>query len=335
MALRAQNSFSEHMKKLVALALLAGLAAPISAPGQQVDLRSRPVLGAVSSLKPGQFVWAPEAAPEGPVLMVVNLATQRAILFRNGVPIGASTVSSGKKGYETPTGVFTVLEKKKEHYSKTYNNAAMPNMQRLTWKGIALHAGNLPGYPASHGCIRLPMQFSSLLFGATRLGMTVIITSFPVQPAESATPDFAGPIAPTATTLARAPYEWHPERATTGPVSVIISTADQKATVLRNGTEIGSAPVRVAGPIEGGWAYALRAWDETGQHWLKLQYSGAGQGMEVAPGEGDRFDAPWDFKHAVQTVLRPGSIIVVTPQSLKAGSTGSSLTVIDNGGGAP
>lgn len=335
MAQRIQNSFSGHMKKLVALALLAALAAPSTAPGQQVDLRSRPVLGAVASLKPGQFVWAPEAAPEGPVLMVVNLATQRAILFRNGVPIGASTVSSGKKGYETPTGVFTVLEKKKEHYSKTYNNAAMPNMQRLTWKGIALHAGNLPGYPASHGCIRLPIQFSSLLFGATKLGMTVIITSFPVQPAESATPDFAGPIAPVTTTLARAPYEWHPERSTSGPVSVIVSSADQRAIVLRNGTEIGSAPVRVSGPIEGGWAYALRAWDDTGQHWLKLQYSGAGQGMEVAKGEGDRFDAPWDFKHAVQTVLRPGSIIIVTPQSLKAGSTGSSLTVIDNGDGAP
>ena len=319
------------MKYFAAILLSAcALSQPLSA--EQVNLNGRPVLEAATRLKPGQFVWAPDAAPEGPVLMVVNLATQRAILFRNGVPIGASTVSSGKKGYDTPTGVFTVLEKKKEHYSKTYNNAPMPNMQRLTWKGIALHAGNLPGYPASHGCIRLPIQFSSLLFGATKLGMTVIITSLPVTPGQSATPDLAGPIAPTATTLARAPYEWHPERSASGPVSVIISIADQRATVLRNGTEIGSAPVRVSDPVNGGWAYALRAWDQTGQHWLKLQYSGAGQGMEVAPGEGARFDAPWDFKHAVQTVLRPGSIIIVAPQSLKAGSTGSSLTVIDNGG---
>jgi L,D-transpeptidase-like protein len=312
--------------------LLLPIAALTAGPAiaQQIALGDRPVLEAATKLRPGQFVWAPEAAPEGPVLMVVNLATQRAILFRNGVPIGASTVSSGKKGYETPTGVFTVLEKKKEHYSKTYDNAPMPNMQRLTWKGIALHAGNLPGYPASHGCVRLPMQFSSLLFGATKLGMTVIITSLPVQPGQAATPDLAGPIAPNATTLARAPYEWHPERSTSGPVSVIVSTADQRATVLRNGTEIGSAPVRVSGPINGGWAYALRAWDDTGQHWLRLQYSGAGQGMEVPPGEGDRFDAPWDFKHAVQTVLRPGSIIIVTPQSLQAGSTGSALTVISN-----
>ena len=322
------------MKKLVAILLLS-IAMPCTAPAQEIDPRGRSVLDVAPTLKTGQFVWAPEAAPEGPVLMVVNLTTQRAILFRNGVPIGASTISSGKPGYDTPTGVFTVLEKKKEHYSKTYDNAPMPNMQRLTWKGIALHAGNLPGYPASHGCIRLPPKFSSLLFGATKLGMTVIITKLQVQPRQSATPDLAAAIAPNATTLARAPFEWHPERSTSGPVSVIISVADQRATVLRNGTEIGSAPVRVAGPVDGGWAYALRAWDASGQHWLKLQYSGAGQGMEVPPGEGDRFDAPWDFSHAVQTVLRPGSIVIVTPQSLKAGSTGSSLTVIDNGGGAP
>ena len=298
---------------------------------QQVELGGRPVLQAVTSLKPGQYVWSPAAAPEGPVLLVVNLATQRAILFRNGVPIGASTVSSGKPGYDTPTGVFTVLEKKQEHYSKTYGNAPMPNMQRLTWKGVALHAGNLPGYPASHGCIRLPTKFSSLLFGATKLGMTVVITSLPVQPNQSEAPDLAAPITTTTATMAKAPFEWHPERATSGPVSVIISMADQRATVLRNGVEIGSAPVRVNGPpATGGWAYALRAWDETGQHWLKLQYSGAGQGMEVPPGEGDRFDAPWDFRHNVQTVLRPGSIIIVTPQSLKAGSSGTSATVIEN-----
>jgi len=312
-------------------ALLLAFAAPTAAAAQAVDPAGRPILEVVTRLKAGQYVWAPDAAPEGPGLLVVNLATQRAILFRNGVPIGASTVSSGKTGHETPTGVFTVLEKKQEHYSKTYGNAPMPNMQRLTWKGVALHAGNLPGYPASHGCIRLPLKFSSLLFGATKLGMTVIITSLPVQPQQSDAPDMAAPIAATATSLAKAPYEWNPERASSGPVSVIISIADQRAIVLRNGTQIGSAPVRVAGAVgNSGWAYALRAWDESGQHWLKLQYSGAGQGMEVSPGEGSRFDTPWEFRHNVQSVLRPGSIVLVTPQPLRAGDTGKELTVIEN-----
>jgi hypothetical protein len=321
------------VNKLLAAFLLC-IVAPGAPLAQAVDPVGRPILEVVPTLKTGEYVWAPEAAPDGPGLLIVNLAAQRAILFRNGVPIGASTISSGKPGYETPAGVFTILEKHKEHYSKTYDNASMPNMQRLTWKGIALHAGNLPGYPASHGCIRLPPKFSSLLFGATKLGMTVIITSLPAQPRQSEAPAMAAPIAATATTLARAPYEWHPERSAKGLVSVIVSTADQRAIVLRNGVEIGSAPIRVSGDVAGGWAYALRAWDQSGQHWLKLQFSGAGQGMEVSPGEGDRFDAPWDFKHAVQTVLRPGSIVIVTPQSLRAGSTGSSLTVIENEEGA-
>jgi hypothetical protein len=333
MGLIPRSRDQSWMKWLVATFVLA-MAASSASFANPIEPGGRPILEVVPTLKTGQYVWAPDAAPAGPALLVVNLATQRAILFRNGVPIGASTISSGKEGYETPTGVFTVLEKKREHYSKTYDNAPMPNMQRLTWKGIALHAGNLPGYPASHGCIRLPAQFSSLLFDATKLGMTVIITSLPAQPRQSATPDLAAPIAATTTTLARAPYEWHPDRASTGPVSVIVSIADQRAIVLRNGTEIGSAPVRVTGSVNGGWAYALRAWDQSGQHWLKLQFSGAGDGMEVAPGEGDRFDAPWDFKHAVQTVLRPGSIVIVTPQSLRAGSSGSAVTVIENEGAA-
>ena len=101
-------------------------------------------------------------------------------LFRPEVP-----------GHETPTGVFTILQKNKEHYSSTYNNAPMPNMQRLTKRGIALHAGKLPGYPASHGCVRLPHKFSALLFGATQLGMTVVITDIAAVPQNSGTPDVA------------------------------------------------------------------------------------------------------------------------------------------------
>src|SRR5207237_723322 len=103
--------------------------------------------------------------------------TQRAVLYRNGIPIAITTVSTGRPGHRTPTGVFTVLERDVEHYSSLYNAAPMPFMQRITWGGVALHGGDLPGYPASHGCIRLPREFARLLFGVTRLGMTVVITS--------------------------------------------------------------------------------------------------------------------------------------------------------------
>jgi len=112
----------------------------------------------------------------GSLFVVINLASQRAMVYRDGVLIGASTISTGTKDRETPTGVFPILEKQLMHRSSTYDNAPMPYMQRLTSKGVALHAGNLPGYAASHGCIRLPAGFAKLLYGATAIGTPVMIT---------------------------------------------------------------------------------------------------------------------------------------------------------------
>jgi L,D-transpeptidase catalytic domain len=136
------------------------------------------------NLKNGQFNWFPERSPGGPVLVIVSIPDQLVHVYRNGIRIAASTCSTGKPGHSTPTGVFKILQKDKHHRSSTYNNAPMPNMNRLTWSGIALHAGQLPGYPASHGCVRLPLGFSEMLFGITRTGMTVVIAdsrSFPSE----------------------------------------------------------------------------------------------------------------------------------------------------------
>lgn len=316
------------------LILATGLAALLAtgpAHAQAVDRAGRPILELVGGLTPGQYVWAPELSAQGTSLLVVNVATQRAVLFRNGVPIAATTVSTGAEGHETPTGVFTILQKRKEHYSNLYNNAPMPNMQRLTWDGIALHAGKLPGYPASHGCIRLPKDFSALLYDATTLGMTVVITSIPTLPQSSAAPEVA--VAPTVSDqhpLADAPFEWHSERATEGIVSVIVSVADQRAVVLRGGVEIGSAPVRVDRPVGGAMAYVLRASDAGQRQWLRLNFSGTGQGTEVAADEGKRFDAPTGFRSLVTDILSPGSAIIVTPESISSGSPGSELMVIEN-----
>lgn len=126
-------------------------------------------------LRPGQFIWRPERARRGPVEIVVSIAQQMAYVYRAGELIGVSTVSTGRRGNRTPTGTYPILQKARRHFSNLYNNAPMPNMQRLTWGGVALHAGALPGYPASHGCIRLPLEFSRLLFGATSLGSQVHI----------------------------------------------------------------------------------------------------------------------------------------------------------------
>ena len=127
-------------------------------------------------LRPGEYVWQPELASEGEIEIVVSLPLQRAYVYRGGVLIGITTVSTGRTGNETPVGTFNILQKRREHYSNLYNNAPMPFMLRLTWDGIALHAGQIPGHPASHGCVRLPMDFARALFTATEVGASVHVT---------------------------------------------------------------------------------------------------------------------------------------------------------------
>jgi hypothetical protein len=319
------------LKSLATFVCAGLLLSTTSAAAQQVDLGNRPVLEAATHLKTGQFIWAPQLAPEGPLLVIVNLATQRVIVFRDGTPIAASTTSTGKPGYETPTGVFTILEKQKVHFSKTYDNAPMPNMQRLTWKGISLHAGHLPGYPASHGCIRLPPGFASLLFGTTSLGMTVVITQLQVGPELSKPPQLAMQARQqSSASFANAAYHWESSHRGRGVVSVVVSTTDQRAIVLQDGKEIGSAPVRYAGTLTSPVAYVLKSRDSQGDHWLKLHYAGTGGSMEVSSDEGSKFDAPTTFKRQLAELLRPGSVVIVTPQALKAGSPGANVTVIDD-----
>lgn len=312
----------------VAVALTAASVLPLmgSAAAQRVDIGRGSIVGAVAGLKPGEYVWAPHVAPAGPVLLVVNRATQRAMVFRNGVPIAASTVSTGRPGYETPTGVFSILQKHVEHYSSTYDNAPMPYMQRLTWRGVALHAGKLPGYPASHGCIRLPFEFAKLLYGVTRVGMTVVITGHAASP-RIAPPPRIGANDPA---LAAEPMEWRPELAPAGPVSIVVSTSDQRAFVIRNGVIIGSARVEVEGPVAGTWAYALRSGAAGHREWIRLDLSKDGADKGPVPREEwARFDAPEAFKREVAAILVPGSTIIVTSDSLRAGSPATPLTVIE------
>jgi hypothetical protein len=129
----------------------------------------------IDTLKAGQWVWRPELAPEGAVEIVVSLPLQKAYVYRGGTLIGGTTVSSGMPGYDTPTGRFSILQKREKHFSNLYDNAPMPFMQRLTWDGVALHAGAIPGAPASHGCVRLPKTFAAKLYAVTDLGATVLI----------------------------------------------------------------------------------------------------------------------------------------------------------------
>jgi hypothetical protein len=127
------------------------------------------------SLRPGQFKWVDEVEPGEPVSVVVSLGDQMAYVYGGDRLVGVSTISSGKAGKDTPTGIFPILEKRTMYRSKKYENAPMPFMQRLDNYGIAMHAGANPGYPASHGCIRLPAKFAAKLFKMTSIGSTVMI----------------------------------------------------------------------------------------------------------------------------------------------------------------
>lgn len=116
------------------------------------------------------------------VLIVISKASQRMYVFKDGEPWQSSAISSGKRGHSTPSGVFPILQKAVRHRSNIYSNAPMPYMQRLTWGGIAIHAGHLPGYPASHGCVRLPLATARALYALTRTGSTtVVIIDGPIQ----------------------------------------------------------------------------------------------------------------------------------------------------------
>ncbi len=270
-------------------------------------------------LKTGDYVWHPEVSPAGPVVVFVSLPGQVLYVYRNGVRIGRSTVSTGKPGKTTPTGVFTVLQKKVDHESSIYKGAKMPHMQRLTWTGIALHAGHLPGYPASAGCVRLPVDFAAKLYSVTTLGTTVIIADNRSAPSHSTKPGllFSGRGATPASG-----FLWAPEKASKGPVSIIVSGTDRVVYVYRNGVEIGRAPVGGIERLSGSHVYsALATVDAAGRRdWISIASSG-GRAPNLKDLAG-RVSIAADFLANVRALVTPGVTLVLTDAPVNA-STGS------------
>src|SRR5258707_6156754 len=154
---------------------VAGLAALIAAPDPvgATDRRSERSVESIEQRTAGE-----------PVMAIVSLHSQRITVYDANGWILRAPVSSGQKGRETPAGIFAIIQKEAEHYSNLYDDAYMPHMQRITWSGIALHGGDLPGYPASHGCVRMPFDFAARLFDATAMGMRVIVAPNDVAPVE-------------------------------------------------------------------------------------------------------------------------------------------------------
>ncbi len=158
---------------------------PTSRHGAPYDSSSRQ--------KPAKEAAKPDPIPEGPLTLVVSIAKQHVTVFDKDTPIMESTVSTGIPGHPTPTGIFSVIEKQRYHNSNIYSGAPMPFMQRITWSGIAMHEGVVPGHPASHGCIRLPGAFATRLFRTTKVGVRVLVTNNPVEPTEFSNPHLFTP----------------------------------------------------------------------------------------------------------------------------------------------
>ena len=300
--------------------------APVSSP---VEFARR-----ASALKPGQWVWAEEVSPAGPVLVYVDLGRQLATVYRNGVRIAVTTVSSGKPGHETPTGVFTILQKDAKHRSSTYNNAPMPYQQRLTWDGVALHAGGLPGYPESHGCVHLPMEYSKRLFATTDMGGTVIVNGRAGQVSSGAEAGVLAANLPTGapalhrTLAADEAWRWQPEIAPAGPLSIIVSRLDSRVIVLRNGVEIGRARAVVADKASDIHVYTYIGEIAGERRWMIAGVPRAAQSGPVRPWALEGIDIPPAFLAAVRAALAPGATMLVTSSRVLPANSGRQLTVL-------
>ncbi|HAP12350.1 MAG TPA: L,D-transpeptidase, partial [Afipia sp.] len=146
---------------------------------------------------------APREAGE-PIMAIVSIKSQQVTIYDAEGWIMRAPVSTGVKERETPAGVFAIVQKNKDHRSNMYDDASMPNMQRITWNGLALHGGPLPGYAASHGCVRMPFGFAEKLFDMTRIGMRVIISPDDAAPADFSHPSLSL-FVPNAEVIAAAP----------------------------------------------------------------------------------------------------------------------------------
>jgi hypothetical protein len=301
-------------------------------------------------LTPGQFHWHPNRAPAGPVVVLVSVPDQMAYVYRNGIEIGVTTVSTGGPGHATPTGVFTILQKETMHYSNLYANEPMPYMERLTWGGVCLHAGGLPGYPSSHGCVHLPLEFAKDLYGITSSGTTVVIADANSAPVDVLHPtvlepmDLPGGRHPTPLELEPGEtFAWDPERSPTGPLTILISEADQRVYVYRNGVRIGEAPIRIedAHPplvhsvytmLQGPAAGGQRTVDGRPAHrWMRVNLD-APNGAVAVPDPEERVHMPKAFAAALYDALVPGTTLLIVNHAATPDTTaGPGFVVLQSG----
>ena len=290
----------------------------VDVPKPSFHTEGTPTGKPTGTLQPGEYWWAPRISPDGPVMILVSLPQQVMNVYRNGVLVARSSISSGMPGHSTPIGVFTILQKSAEHYSKTYDNAPMPYMQRLTWDGVAFHSGFLPGRAASHGCIRLPYEFSRKLFDLTNQGGTVVIgDSGSLQTSYAADPGLILPVLQPGAGQPLAPgsYSWHPERSPSGPITIVFSAADRMLYVYRNGVRIGRAAARINGLGKFGnhvFTRVAPAGDTSSRNrWMTVGRNGASDRANFDSVR-KRVSFNEEFRALLRGIVVPGTTVIVT-----------------------
>lgn len=339
---RNTKEFSSDMKifnTLFAACLLATAGLALATPfwGAKAPV---PFDTPSESLRNGEFTWAPEIAPGGPIAVLVSLDEQRAYTYRNGILIGKSTVSTGKPGHETPTGVFATTFKDKNHHSSIYHNAAMPYTERFTNDGVALHAGGIPGYPESHGCVHLPSEFARLLFEAAPVGMTVVVANSATQPQFVDHPAFLSPItdkgqlAANRRLFADEPFRWEPEKSDSGPLAMVVSRYDGRMVVLRNGVEIGRVKVQFINPDKpvGTHVFVAREPVANKPKWIGVGVVGHMDDANTSPDPEVVKDlqVPHDFVALVTPLVDTGTTLIVTDAAIMEHTTGKEMAVISS-----
>jgi hypothetical protein len=274
-------------------------------------------------LKPGQFTWHPERSPDGPVAIIVSIPDQLVHVYRNGIRIGVSTCSTGRPGHPTPTGVFTILQKQTEHRSNIYDSAPMPDMERLTWTGIALHVGGLPGYPSSHGCVHLSRAFSDKLYAITHVGTAVIIADTASAPAEIVHPGLMLSDAAEKEidgALAAISKRGLPEAGAgspgSGPLSILVSSADKRFVILVGGDTVAEGAVTIKDPGQplGSHVLLFSQVKDNGLAWHAVSHD-SGTGSLPQPEATSvlaRIRVDPDGQKVIGDHLHPGALLITT-----------------------
>ena len=258
----------------------------------------------------------------------MSLGDQNLVVYRNGEVVGRSTISSGRKDFETPPGIYMIVEKNRTHHSNKYHEASMPYMERLTWSGLAIHAGNTPGHPESHGCMHVPEDFAKDLFGYTREGNTVLVAQGANQPiateapnalfAEGSKAEAAPPASPAAD--AKPAFTFDGKKVSSGAYTIAFSSADKRAYVYRKEIEIGRADISGldAGKKFGDYVYVARG-QKTPDG--KTEWNFLGKGDESpAPHMKELakdLALPPGLQKEILGVIEPGTTLVVTDHSIK------------------